>query len=67
QKELIGKGIDWPIIIITGYGDLRSCRTAFQSRVVDFLAKPVDPEQLFEALGKAEVLLEFVLEKREAE
>ncbi|WP_288191376.1 response regulator [uncultured Phyllobacterium sp.] len=67
QKELIGKGIDWPIIIVTGYGDLRSCRTAFQSRVVDFLAKPVDPEQLFEALRKAEVLLEIVLEKREAE
>lgn len=67
QKELIGKGIDWPIIIITGYGDLGSCRTAFQSRVVDFLAKPVDPEQLFESLGKAEELLEILLEKREAE
>lgn len=66
QKELIGKGIDWPVIIITGYGDLSSCRTAFQSRVVDFLAKPVDLDQLFEALGKAEKLLEIALEKREA-
>jgi FixJ family two-component response regulator len=58
QKALVSRDIRWPIVMITGHGDLGNCRAAFQSGVVDFLSKPVDPEQLFEALSKAERTLE---------
>lgn len=67
QRELISRDIIWPIIIITGHGDLNSCRDAFKSGVVDFLSKPVDQEQLFEALNKADRALVVALEKRETE
>lgn len=67
QRELVRRGIVWPIVMITGHGDLSNCRAAFKSGVVDFLSKPVDPGQLFEALNKAEKALELILERREAE
>lgn len=43
---------DTKIIIITGYGTLEFAQTALRSGVIDFLLKPVNPEELKEVLGK---------------
>jgi len=66
QQRLLKQGIDWPIIIVTGFGDLHSCRSAFQSGVVDFLTKPIDATDLFHALNKAERALDLLRERDEA-
>ncbi len=67
QTELIGLGVRWPIVMITGHGDVDHCRAAFKSGVIDFLSKPVDSDLLFEALDKADRFLEALLEAEETE
>ena len=58
QERLAESGCDWPIIIITGHGDIDACRRAFKHGAVDFLSKPVDEQDLIDAVQKASVLLE---------
>ena len=41
-----------PFVIITGHGDVKSARTAFQSEAVDFLEKPFDEADLRTAIEK---------------
>lgn len=66
HSQLLQLGIDWPVIIVTGHGDIHSCRSAFRSGVVDFLTKPVDEKDLFAALKKAEDVLDMLRERDEA-
>jgi FixJ family two-component response regulator len=42
-----------PIVFITGYGDVATGVRAMKSGAVDFLTKPVDDEDLFEAVKRA--------------
>ena len=51
-------GCEWPVIIITGHGDIDACRKAFKHGAVDFLSKPIDEQDLIDAVQKASVLLE---------
>jgi YesN/AraC family two-component response regulator len=53
-------GCEWPIIIITGHGDIDACRKAFTHGGVDFLSKPIDEQDLIDAVQRASVLLEKV-------
>ncbi len=53
QAQLHDRGLRLPVVIITAHGDIDSARAAFQSRAVDFLQKPFDSAQLFDALGAA--------------
>lgn len=49
--EKLGAGTaGWPVVVITGHGDVAACRRAFRGGAVDFLTKPVDEQVLLEAI-----------------
>ena len=50
---LMGMGVDQPVIMLTGHGTVALCRRAFKSGAAEFLEKPVNDEQLLEALQNA--------------
>ena len=53
QRRLNEIGCDMPVIVITGHGDVESARTAFRSRAVDFLEKPLDHKRLLASIDEA--------------
>ena len=50
---LAAQGVDQPVIMLTGHGTVEMCRRAFKAGAAEFLEKPVDDEQLLEALQHA--------------
>jgi RNA polymerase sigma factor (sigma-70 family) len=50
QAELQTRKIQLPVIIITAHGETSAARTSFKSGAVDFLEKPIDREQLLNAV-----------------
>jgi two-component system, LuxR family, response regulator FixJ len=50
---LVAQGVDQPVILLTGHGTVEMCRRAFKSGAAEFLEKPVNDEQLLEALQNA--------------
>ncbi|MCJ0761802.1 response regulator transcription factor [Variovorax terrae] len=50
---LVSQGVDQPVIMLSGHGTVEMCRRAFKAGAVEFLEKPVDDEQLLEALQGA--------------
>lgn len=50
---LLAQGVDQPVILLTGHGTVEMCRRAFKAGAAEFLEKPVDDEQLIEALQNA--------------
>ena len=52
-EQLVAQGVDQPVIMLTGHGTVDMCRRAFKSGAAEFLEKPVDDEQLLEALQTA--------------
>ncbi|MFD2264516.1 response regulator transcription factor [Lacibacterium aquatile] len=66
QERLSERGIDWPVIMITGHGDVNACRRAFKAGVMDFLTKPIDEQVLLDAIQACLAELSAVLERREA-
>ena len=50
---LVAQGVDQPVILLTGHGTVEMCRRAFKSGAAEFLEKPVNDEQLLEALQHA--------------
>jgi FixJ family two-component response regulator len=67
QEKLTEKGVSWPTVIISGHGDIEACRRAFRNGAIDFLSKPVDEQNLIDAIqkGHAEVALVRNLSTRE--
>ncbi|MBB4095237.1 response regulator transcription factor [Ochrobactrum pecoris] len=61
QELLAEQEIDWPVIIISGHGDIEACRRAFRNGAVDYLSKPVDEQDLIDAIQKAQQLLDHRL------
>ena len=53
QAELINRGINIPIIFISGHADIADSAKAFRSGAVDFLEKPFDNEILLERINEA--------------
>ncbi len=53
QQELRRRGIEIPVIIITGFGDIPSAVRAVKNGAVEFLEKPVNDEMLVEQIRKA--------------
>ncbi len=47
------QGVDQPVIMLTGHGTVEMCRRAFKAGAAEFLEKPVDDDQLLEALHNA--------------
>ncbi|SIT00482.1 two component transcriptional regulator, LuxR family [Roseivivax lentus] len=57
QERLIGAGTRWPTVVITGHGDIEACRKAFRNGAIDFLSKPVDEQDLIDAIQKGQTAL----------
>ncbi|MDH7798941.1 MULTISPECIES: response regulator transcription factor [unclassified Beijerinckia] len=64
QEQLTACGIDWPAIVISGHGDIEACRRAFRNGAVDFLSKPIDEQDLIDAIQKGQGALERILSRR---
>lgn len=58
QQALHERGVTWPTVIISGHGDIEACRRAFRNGAIDFLSKPVDEEDLMDAIRKGHDMLE---------
>lgn len=52
QEKLVAEGVAWPTIIISGHGDIEACRKAFRNGAIDFLSKPIDEQDLIDAIQK---------------
>ena len=53
QAALLRKGVELPIIFLTGHADVSSSVRAMKAGAIDFLEKPVARETLLEALRRA--------------
>ena len=53
QKELKAHGIAFPVIIMTGHGDVSVAVTAMKAGAIDFIEKPFEKATLIEALNHA--------------
>jgi FixJ family two-component response regulator len=50
QSQLQARKIELPVIVITAHGETSAARTSFKSGAVDFLEKPIDRDQLLNAV-----------------
>lgn len=50
QRELAKRGVGWPVIVLTGHGDVATAVEAMRNGAVDFLEKPFEKAQLLAAL-----------------
>ncbi|MCR4266813.1 response regulator transcription factor [Nitratireductor sp. ZSWI3] len=64
QERLAEQGVDWPTIVISGHGDIEACRRAFHNGAIDFLSKPVDEQDLIDAIQRGQEALEKSLRGR---
>ncbi|MFC4296915.1 response regulator transcription factor [Castellaniella hirudinis] len=64
QERLVGQGVDWPIIVISGHGDIDACRRAFRNGAIDFLSKPIDEQDLIDAIQRGQDALDGQLRRR---
>lgn len=53
QREMKARGIDLPIIFLTGHGDVEMAVSALQEGALDFIQKPVDNERLLAVIAYA--------------
>jgi DNA-binding NtrC family response regulator len=53
QQELAKAGVKIPIIFITGHGDIPTSVRAIKAGALEFLTKPVNPEDLLRAIQQA--------------
>jgi two-component system, LuxR family, response regulator FixJ len=53
QAEMATTGIDMPIVILTGHGDISIAVKAMRAGAVNFIEKPYEKEQLLAALDDA--------------
>jgi len=65
QEELARLARDWPIIFMTGYGDIPTSVRAIKAGAEDFLAKPVSRKTLLEAIERALVRYAGMRESRD--
>lgn len=66
QKSLRARGIDVPMIFVTGFGTVTSSVQAMRDGAVDFLEKPADPAALLDAVERAVAKGESQLARAEA-
>lgn len=52
QRILAGNGIEAPIILITGHGDIAMAVTAMREGASDFIEKPYDAERLIASIER---------------
>lgn len=52
-ETLVARGVDLPVIMLTGHGTVEMCRRAFKAGAAEFLEKPVNADVLLDAVQKA--------------
>ena len=57
MAELANRGIDWPVVVMTGHGEVPVAVRAMKAGAVDFLEKPFEEEVLLGSLERAFTLL----------
>ena len=71
QEAMAKRGDPLPVIFLSGHGTIRHSVHAIQRGAVDFLTKPVDPDELLraveEALARQKVIAAAEREQRELE
>ncbi len=53
QEEMIRRGMNLPIIIMTGHGDVPMAVRAMKAGALDFVEKPFDGEAMLASVGRA--------------
>jgi two-component system, LuxR family, response regulator FixJ len=53
QERLVAAGVRLPVIVMTGHGDISSAVRAMKAGAVDFLEKPFEATDLFDAIERA--------------
>ncbi|PZU89977.1 MAG: DNA-binding response regulator [Shinella sp.] len=53
QQKLAEKGVDIPVIFVTGHGDIPMTVRAMKAGAADFLAKPFRDQDLLDSVGAA--------------
>jgi DNA-binding NtrC family response regulator len=53
HEELVRTGIDAPVILVTGHGDIRTSVRAMKAGALDFLTKPYDVDELLVAVRQS--------------
>jgi two-component system response regulator FixJ len=59
QGELRARGVDWPVIVLTGRGDVPIAVKAMKNGAFEFIEKPYKNDALLETLGDAFAKLEL--------
>lgn len=57
-KELARRDIEWPVIIMTGHGEVSLAVQTMKLGAFDFIEKPFEEDTLQECLGRAAAMLE---------
>ncbi len=58
QQEMGARGIDMPVVILTGHGDIALAVKALRAGAVNFIEKPYEKEALLRAIEEAYMLLD---------
>lgn len=53
QREMAAQGFNFPVIVLSGHGDIAMAVQAMQAGAVDFLQKPADRKHVLEAVASA--------------
>ena len=53
QQEMAVRGIDMPVVILTGHGDITAAVKAMRAGAVNFIEKPYEKEDLLHAIEDA--------------
>ena len=53
QEEIARRGIDLPVIIMTGHGDVPLAVRGMKAGAIDFIEKPFDSQMLLESIARA--------------
>ena len=65
MAELARRGVEWPVVVMTGHGEVSVAVQAMKAGAVDFLEKPFGEDVLLASLTRAFVLLQDRTEKAE--
>lgn len=64
QRRLAERGVSWPVIVLTGQGDISIAVMAMKNGAFEFLEKPYPNDVLLEAVRDAFAKLEVTTEDR---
>jgi two-component system response regulator FixJ len=65
MEALAREGVDWPVVVMTGHGEVSTAVRGMKLGAVDFLEKPFAENVLAAALDRAFLLLKARAEKTE--